>query len=293
VGGSGSWDDPEHWSIDATSSRTYPGNGCVPTLYDDVVFDQYSGSDDWTVTTTAPSYCNNMTWLPTIGTPTLTSTGEYPIDIYGSLELNNTVRLGASVFYFCSNRPAETIRSNGNTYATGIHFLFFSKSPGDLCHWKLLDDLSMGNNGEITLGRGYLSTNGKNVTGGRLDDDGYFYTIHHSSYLAAGDRGLNIANSTIQLYSGWRYNSSSSVRLISDSTVNSTIKITNATYRYNSTTTSLPNDFMGYAGDVYYNLEFTPTSVNPMYNPYYDPNNIIAPYNQTGPANAYYHIIEN
>src|SRR5690606_39247455 len=60
VGGSGDWNDKNHWST--TSGG--PGGDCVPFLADDVVFDQNSGftSSNNTVTTSGNAWCHNMTW---------------------------------------------------------------------------------------------------------------------------------------------------------------------------------------------------------------------------------------
>ena len=257
-GGAGDWDDPAHWSLDPGATRSTSPNACVPTLYDNVVFDEYSGlTGTQIIKTTSPSYCNNMTWRNITGTPTFTSTSEFPLEIYGSLEFCAGVRTSTSNYiYMVSNRSAETIKTNGIT--VNGNFYFVSKSGGVLCRWTLLDDFNMDNNSTMYLSCGYLNTNGKNIKAGTFDDNNLYPAIHVSSYLGGCTHGLNIANSTIELYNGWRYDRSSGVVLTADSTANSLIKITSAgSYSRGPT---YPWGFTTKAGDRYHNLDFTSNS---------------------------------
>jgi len=121
VGGTGNWDDINHW---ADSPGGTPGSGCIPTLLDNVVFDGASGTV--TIPANYPAYCNNMTWSGT-GTARLTLTDAVGTRLYigGSLELKSGMTVtniggsGTTItddgrgIHFVSTRANETVSANG------------------------------------------------------------------------------------------------------------------------------------------------------------------------------------
>ncbi|RPD39634.1 Calx-beta domain-containing protein [Chitinophaga barathri] len=92
VGGGGEWNDKAHWS--ATSGGA--GGACVPFMTDNVVFDANSGftSASKTVILTSTSWCRDMTWTNVANSP-IFSTNGYPMEIWGSVELDPTLTLQA------------------------------------------------------------------------------------------------------------------------------------------------------------------------------------------------------
>ena len=238
VGGTGDWNDPDHW---ANATGGTPGSACVPTIYDDVVFDQNSGSGNWTVSLQSNSYCHNMTWTNIVGTASF----EYgpniqnELHIYGSLNILSTnIKWNLYSVYFMSSAPNETVTTSGVTLNTYTYFA--SKSNSCATTFTLMDNF---NTVYIHLTGGNLNTNGQNVTA--------LYFVSNS-----GNRCLNIAGSTITLTLGWNYTGAGGAPLTAPLSAGSLIKITSAG-NYNAATVA--HEFLAKAGDIYYNLEFTPT----------------------------------
>ncbi|MCL1969692.1 MAG: hypothetical protein FWF65_09140, partial [Bacteroidetes bacterium] len=190
VGGKGYWDDKMHW---ANGSNGTPGSGCVPSIFNSVVFDQYSGLNnmDSVIIDGGNAYCDNMTWKNISGTPSLRIV--YPSYLYigGSLELNPGMFLRQPVIYFVTNRPNETIKTNGVQMSASNQTIYFqsglieSGSGSGAGGWKFLDDFS--GSCRIQFTKGNLNFNGKNVT--------------INSFISTGSdtRTLNITGSTILL----------------------------------------------------------------------------------------------
>jgi hypothetical protein len=150
-GNSGNWNDPTHWST--TSGG--PAGSCIPTMYDNVVFDANSFtslSKTMTVNTTA--YCKNMTWTGTLSNAQWAGTSE--IDIYGSLTLvANMNRTYTGQIVFISSVSANNITSAGKVFANNVYFY----GTGS---WVLQDMFST-TTANIYLVSGTLNTNSKNV----------------------------------------------------------------------------------------------------------------------------------
>ncbi|HRP91083.1 MAG TPA: PKD domain-containing protein [Edaphocola sp.] len=177
IGNSGNWTDPAKWSATSGGSTA----NCIPTQYDNVVFDanSFTGGGQ-TVTVNAQAYCKNMTW--TSGLPSPTLVGSYQLDIYGSLTLSSTMNLTyTGSIYFKSNSGNSTITTTGKTLST----IYFDGTGGA---WALQDALTC--NGSIYLNSGFLNTNGVNVQAYRLNATG------------SGVKSLSLGNSTVTLSYG-------------------------------------------------------------------------------------------
>ncbi|MEL7123522.1 MAG: hypothetical protein AAFO07_29035, partial [Bacteroidota bacterium] len=117
VGDTGDWEDPANWSL--TSGG--PGGECIPTLADNVFFDENSfAGPNSTVTGSRHEiyYCNNMTWS---NIPNNTTISAITMNIYGNLDLapsttNFLYNVGFTVFRGMGD---HTITSNG-TYIPGV-----------------------------------------------------------------------------------------------------------------------------------------------------------------------------
>jgi len=134
IGGAGNWANPSHWSL--TSGGT-PSN-CVPMRWDDVIFDQNSGT---TINVSAsygqPAEFRNMTWHNVPGVPQLDL---YTADCYGSIYLQKNMQvtnyqgfrfLGgvASANYYMSFE-GNTMR-DVTVYGAGNYYLVAPSAPGD------------------------------------------------------------------------------------------------------------------------------------------------------------------
>ena len=184
VGGTGNWDDPNHWS---TVSGIKSG-GCVPTAKDNVFFDNgsFGATEEIVYTGASDIRCRTMDWTgseaarPHFEMGTTDITGVY---IYGSLILNSAVDIDLSPmvdFYFRATELQE-INTFGYVFPNIVEF------DGNGGEWKLLDDMIM--EGDCFIRYGKLVTDGfdlecKSITSSDFTDD-------------INSRGLDIRNSKI------------------------------------------------------------------------------------------------
>ena len=96
IGGGGDWSDGNHWSLNSNGVSV----GCVPSIYDDVIFDASSfGSDDQTVTITSSAYCKSMRWDGVTNTPYF-DPDDY-LTLAGSMYLSESMDIKSDAeFYF-------------------------------------------------------------------------------------------------------------------------------------------------------------------------------------------------
>jgi gliding motility-associated-like protein len=156
VGGNGNYQDTTHWSL----SSGGPGGECIPTLLDNVIFDQNSGSGYFSVAvkynTNKNAECHDMTWTNSFNCQ-LVMDPMSKLWISGSLELTPPLIISSpasSSFRFVSNDMTETIKSNGVDYPLPIYF----EGEGQ---WSLLDSLL--SNNTIFLNQGTFNLNNQYV----------------------------------------------------------------------------------------------------------------------------------
>ncbi|WP_298713901.1 Ig-like domain-containing protein, partial [Chitinophaga sp.] len=181
VGGAGDWNDNTHWS--ATSGG--PGGACLPFINDNVVFDGGSGfsAGNNIVTTSANTYCRNMTWSGVAGNPIFNESTAYTLQVYGSVVLDPAVTMNAILLM-----PGEadaTVTTNG-AGSGNLGFTVRKYRPGFQAKVTFLDDW---NNpaGAIAVQRGGLDwTNRK---------------ISINSFSSGGSNGriIDIGNAVIQV----------------------------------------------------------------------------------------------
>lgn len=115
VGGTGNWEDTEHWST--VSGGAYPSSySCVPGINDNVVFDNNSfGAAGESVTVNGAFYCRNMDWSGVTNNPSFTTSWQNSF-ISGSLTLspNMTVTLNGT-WNFTSNAAGTGITTAGHS----------------------------------------------------------------------------------------------------------------------------------------------------------------------------------
>ncbi|MBE0636935.1 MAG: hypothetical protein IH598_00270, partial [Bacteroidales bacterium] len=185
VGGSGSWNEPAHWS--ATSGG--PGGTCIPTAIDNVFFDASSfSSPGQTVTIVGNdngiAYCKSMNWSGVTNNPVLVGTGN-DLYIYGSLILSANM-----TFNYEGRVYLKSTAAGNNIFTAGVPLdnndIYFYGSGGG---WTLIDDLNLGSE-TLYLVEGALNTNNQNVVAG----------IFNSNYSGI-TRALNLGSSEITLSS--------------------------------------------------------------------------------------------
>jgi hypothetical protein len=95
VGGSGDWNDPNHWS--ATSGGA--GGACVPTVYDDVYFNAASGFTAVSKTVTVNNgnaYCRNIDWTGAANGPIWSKAASWTVEVWGDVILNPAATFNVS-----------------------------------------------------------------------------------------------------------------------------------------------------------------------------------------------------
>ncbi len=149
VGGTGMWDNPANWSF--TSGG--PGGACIPTPGEDVIFDANSFANpmDIVMVNVENAYCKSMIWQGVNGNPTLMSTGDKNLQIFGSLawatDMTNNF---AGVIIFEADTLGQTISTGGNVLLNDVYF----EGSGQ---WTLQDSLQL--NTDIYFENGHLNTN--------------------------------------------------------------------------------------------------------------------------------------
>ena len=180
IGNGGNWTDAFHWSTISGGLSS----GCIPTPYDNVVFDvsSFTGNGQ-SVIINAQAYCKDMTWISGVARPALA--GSSPLDIYGSLTLSQNMEvLYTGAINFKSNNGNSTITTAGKIIRSNLYF----DGAGS---WTLQDSLRTYNTGtSIELKQGDLNTNGK-----------YIYAYQFKSDNSNGIKSLSLGNSTIVLTS--------------------------------------------------------------------------------------------
>ena len=189
VGGTGYWSDPAHWAN--TSGGVGGSAGCIPTDSNTVVFDNNSGLASKgqylyeCVYLDVLAYCDSMLW---IGADTLRpyfiTQNNSTVTINGSLEMQRRMTFYDISLYFVSNRPNETVKTNG--------VALFNLSFNGTSTFTLLDTL-------LSTGNCYFSK-------GTLDFNGQYVKANSFNGDTRSVGGLlNIKNSEIHIYYSWYY----------------------------------------------------------------------------------------
>jgi hypothetical protein len=186
IGGSGSWNDPNRWSL--TSGGT--SSSCIPSQNDDVVFDILSFSaNGQSVSVTSPVTVRNMTWTsgvnrnPTFNPSTLNVTGDLVVlgqvnitsstnaTIGGDFILNQNVTwTNLTQLNFVSDSLNNVINFSGKSFNCSA--LFNSISAGITPQWTLTNNFTINNTTSniTTFSKGNFISNGYNVNFGRYFD---------------------------------------------------------------------------------------------------------------------------
>jgi gliding motility-associated-like protein len=214
IGGTGNWSDSSHWST--TSGGT--GGACLPNPFVNVHFDANSFSAaGQTVTMDAQlGNCRDMIWTGAGNKPGFSGSSLNSLHIYSSLTLiTSMINNFSGNVYFNSADTGKTITTGYQGFKGDVYF------EGSGGAWKLLDSFKVAK--DIYLNEGSLNTNGNFV---------------RCSFFNSKDslqRGLNIANSTINALK-WELNGSKLAFNSANSLIDNItdFKHTNAPKKYNN-----------------------------------------------------------
>jgi hypothetical protein len=185
VGGSGDWNDSNHWSLTSGGAT----GACIPTVSDDVYFDAGSGftAGSKTVTVnTGNAYCRNLNWAGAANAPVWNKSATWNVEIWGdSIILNPAATFTGLVYAKGTN--AAFLKGN----VSGDFDLFIDKPGGSL---TLLNDYQ---NSLYNLGvvNGALNASGRTLTLQGLDN----------TFAGSGNPfAIDISNSRITT-GAWRF----------------------------------------------------------------------------------------
>jgi len=120
VGGSGDWNDFNHWSF---TSGGFGGDG-VPNIQDDAIFDANSfDAPGQIVTISADIFCNSMDWSGVTNTPTLDGDPIATVNMRGSLTFDATMRhFFEGNYLFNTSGGTNIVTSAGQVFLGDIIF---------------------------------------------------------------------------------------------------------------------------------------------------------------------------
>lgn len=237
VGGTGNWNDINHWST--TSGGI--GGASVPTMDDDVIFDNNSGTGTITVNTTA-----NMRDCTFAQTQLIKlANAAYPFNIFGSWTLCSNNYLNTSFtgtgYVYLKATTSVNITSNGCTMAWNR--LYFDGVGGT---WTNQDDMNIGGS-PTYISKGTWSTNNKTISFGSITNSALdiVFTINFGSSIINARNGLIFAASVPNLI----INAGTSIINITGDWCSgawknyNTINYTKGTYPYAGVTNFICNNF--------------------------------------------------
>ncbi|MFK7947297.1 MAG: hypothetical protein AB8G11_06905, partial [Saprospiraceae bacterium] len=136
VGGDGNWDDSQHWSLSSGGT----GGECLPTIYDDVFFDNGSGFINGdTVRVNIPrAFCKSMDWTNVSNSPVFHIPSGNDLYIHGSLTfVPNMETYTPGTVWFSATTGGNTITTSHH------HFDNEVKLQGKGGDWSLQDSMSV------------------------------------------------------------------------------------------------------------------------------------------------------
>jgi gliding motility-associated-like protein len=196
VGGTGNWTDQNHWS---TISGGQAG-ASIPTQSDDVFFDASSFSyNKETVMLSANAFCKSINWSEIDKQVIFSAAANKTLTVYGDYILSPYLLNGfKGTTVFSSSSLLNTINTANVTIIGNLEF----NGNGS---WALQTDILTENSVSISLVKGTLNTNNKNIT------CGYFIGNSNKS------RTLNLGSSEILVKNTWDFTQATNLTFISSS----------------------------------------------------------------------------
>ena len=187
TGGSGDWDDPNHWLINNNSPAT-----SSPTAADNVFFTSTSfASAGEKVTLTRPAICNNITWTDPAKKGSLVSLrhrSDISLSVQGNVDFSGAASISPNLYFLGFSSSGSYTLNSGNLPIYTSSYIFF-RNQGT---YTLMSHFLMIEPGQVTHSAGILKTNGK------LLDIGRFVSSY--PYPEDATRYLNLVDSEIRSY---------------------------------------------------------------------------------------------
>src|SRR5690606_2386829 len=133
-----------------------------------VIFDANSGftSGNNKVTVDVIANCHDMTWVGAQATPSIIGTASNPLNVYGSMKLQNDMEYRITITNFLSNDLGEEITTNGvivgYSAVSGDYGIYFDGDGS----WSFMDDFTTLS--RMTHRKGTLITNSYTINTGRF-----------------------------------------------------------------------------------------------------------------------------
>jgi len=160
IGGTGDWNDPNHWSLVSGGAPS----GCIPTRVDNVFFDINSFNAGGQIVTIQHNMeCRNMVWN-NVNNPVVS--GSDVLNIFGSLILAPNLSWNHYNWVFFQSR------TNGNTINTNgvpLHYVIFNGEGTYAGEWTLQGDFKATD--YIYFRSGHFYTNGYSLEAKALWND--------------------------------------------------------------------------------------------------------------------------
>lgn len=239
VGGTGNWNDPEHWST--INNGVYPAlGGCIPTPLDTVIFNANSGVANVTLDNDY-NFCRYMLWDNAPNGSSITGSVDVRLYVYGSMQLQANMTYAVERTLFSSSQ-AESLITNG----TAMRSITLVGSPNS--SFSLMDNLSATGNSSLANARGITFTSGTFITNGHNINTYNFVSDNNN------DRSIFLGNSTITInaigtgsHNGWVFLGNNSLLNAGTSNIIITSEATSGTF----------NTFQATANHVYHNIKLT------------------------------------
>jgi len=180
VGGSGDWDNPQHWDIASGG----PGGHCPPTEIDNAFFDgnSFTSNNNSVTLNIENAVCKDMDWTGAGNAPVFYGSDTNYLRIYGSLTLitNMSLNMLGKVF-FEATTGGHSITSAGQTFLNKVYFI--GRNGG----WNFKDD--------------FTSISNVYQYEGNIDTEGNTIDVRGFISESTQPRGLLLHNSNIKLFS--------------------------------------------------------------------------------------------
>ncbi|MEE4177203.1 MAG: hypothetical protein V2I46_06800, partial [Bacteroides sp.] len=182
VGGTGNWEDISHWSGESGGEGGY----CVPSRFDNVIFDQNSFDAPGQIVTingdaSENAFCQDMTWTGVLNAPTLYAATSKKLNLHGSLTLSPDMSFNfLGDIFFVSEIPLNSITSAGQTFKRNVYF----QGTGT---YQLADAFEITGNFILYLDRGGLDLNDQTVS------------LYRFFSTTTNERSLDLGASTVTL----------------------------------------------------------------------------------------------
>jgi gliding motility-associated-like protein len=212
VGDSGRWNDSLNWSFSSGGQ----GGACIPSINDNVFFDQNSFSaQNSVVLADVPNiFCRDMNWDPNLPYPVM-KTKYSNLFIAGSMNLSRKMDFNFKGFvYFCDTTKGKHILSSGQDFDSTVIFI-------DTGSWvqsdsMIIKDVLMLMEGHLSTDSNYLRTEHFNaynpytrsfdisgsevILNGTDPTSNWYWFSHSSSFFKAVNSNVYFKNKTNNLY---------------------------------------------------------------------------------------------